>query len=129
MTIDWPCSESPVRVALSAGRPSDTPCSAFQAGADPAQAQPRPLRHPPSGTEAGGAKMLEGGRERDDGSRDQPPGECQAAQRPPLHGDPAARRREKAELLGEAPLVLHEHRTQLTRYRDPAGGLECLSDL
>src|SRR2546426_12492065 len=50
--FDWPCSESPVRVALSAGRPSDTPCSAFLTGADLAQAQPRPLRHPPSGTEA-----------------------------------------------------------------------------
>ena len=31
--------------------------------------------------------------------------------------------------LGEAPLVMHDHRAQLTRYRDPAGGRECLSDV
>src|SRR6266540_2371227 len=84
---------------------------------------------PPSGPEAGGPEMLQGGRERDDSSREQRPSERQPPQCPPLHGDTAAGRREEAELLCQAALVVRHHGSQLTRHGDAAGGRERLRDI
>jgi hypothetical protein len=60
---------------------------------------------------------------------DQRPGERQAAERPSLDRDPAARRCELRELFRQAPLVAHHHRPKLVGDRDPAGGRERLGDV